>query len=72
MALTAAEKRKRDLQLQKSLDDLHAKRVAKGRCRHCGGPVPCWSYFGDEAVGIRRDDAVARIVRGGLGKRKDP
>jgi len=29
-------------------------RVAAGVCRHCGGPVPCPSMFGDVRVGVRR------------------
>jgi len=32
---------------------LNAERVARGVCRHCGGPVPCWSPYGDVAVGRR-------------------
>lgn len=31
--------------------EINAKRVAAGVCRHCGGEVPCWSEFGDRAVG---------------------
>lgn len=34
---------------------LAAKRVASGACRHCGGPVPCPSPFGDASVGVRRE-----------------
>jgi hypothetical protein len=29
-------------------------RVEAGVCRHCGGPVPCWSPHGDVEVGVRR------------------
>jgi hypothetical protein len=29
-----------------------ARRVAAGLCRHCGGPVPCWSPYGDRAPGV--------------------
>lgn len=32
---------------------IDAMRVAKGVCRHCGGPVPCHSEFGDQRVGVR-------------------
>lgn len=32
---------------------LSAERVARGVCRHCGGPVPCTSEFGDAEVGVR-------------------
>ena len=32
-----------------------AERQAQGQCRHCGGPVPCGSAFGDVVVvGLRR------------------
>jgi hypothetical protein len=37
--------------LAAELTRLHAERVARGVCRHCGGVVPCWSDFGDVAVG---------------------
>lgn len=30
------------------------ERVKAGLCRHCGGPVPCWSAFGDVAPGVRK------------------
>jgi hypothetical protein len=39
--------------LAEQLRKLDAKRVAEGRCRHCGGTVPCWSVFGDVSVGRR-------------------
>jgi len=35
------------------LADLAAARKAAGVCRHCGGPVPCWSPYGDVRVGVR-------------------
>lgn len=31
------------------------KRQEDGRCRHCGGPCPCWSIFGDSAPGRRHN-----------------
>ena len=34
---------------------LDRERVAAGVCRHCGGPVPCWSPYGDVRVGVRHD-----------------
>ena len=33
---------------------VHRDRIAAGVCRHCGGPVPCASAFGDIRVGVRR------------------
>lgn len=38
------------------LAQVDADRLAAGKCRHCGGPVPCWSSFGDVAVGVRASD----------------
>jgi len=37
------------------LDRIEAARVAAGVCRHCGGPVPCWSAFGDVEVGVKHE-----------------
>lgn len=48
------ERRKREEQNRRAVEELHAERQAAGTCRHCGGPVPCWSPFGDEAPGRRR------------------
>lgn len=28
-------------------------RAARGVCRHCEGPLPCWSEWGDKAPGKR-------------------
>jgi hypothetical protein len=39
-----------------ALDRLHSDRVARGVCRHCGGPTPCWSMFGDQRPGKRHTD----------------
>lgn len=47
------EKRARSERNREALRDLDAKRVAAGTCRHCGGPVPCWSPSGDAAPGVR-------------------
>ena len=49
--------------VQEWLTALHAKRVAAGRCRHCDGAVPCWSEFGDQAVGKRHTTASLRRTR---------
>lgn len=38
-----------------SLAKIAEDRVARGRCRHCGGPVPCWSPYGDSAAGVRHE-----------------
>jgi len=35
------------------LEQLYRERLEAGVCRHCGGPVPCWSPDGDIAVGVR-------------------
>ncbi len=32
-------------------EDLYRERMSVGCCRHCGGAVPCWSYYGDQKVG---------------------
>lgn len=32
---------------------LDQDRIGAGLCRHCAGPVPCWSEFGDHAPGVR-------------------
>ncbi|HST17768.1 MAG TPA: hypothetical protein VLK36_08880 [Gaiellaceae bacterium] len=34
------------------VDELYRMRLAAGVCRHCGGPVPCWSPEGDVRVGV--------------------
>lgn len=52
--MTRAEKAARDKRLQAVLKQTAAERKARGQCRHCGGPVPCWSAFGDSAVGKRK------------------
>lgn len=41
---------------QPAMDKISADRVAAKTCRHCGGDVPCWSYFGDQRVGVRHSD----------------
>jgi hypothetical protein len=28
---------------------IEAKRIALGVCRHCAGPIPCWSPAGDKS-----------------------
>ena len=50
-------------QNQEALAKLSAGRVAAGRCRHCGGPVPCMSYFGDQRVGVRHSDRSYNALR---------
>jgi hypothetical protein len=49
------------------LRDLNAQRTAAGVCRHCGGPLPCWSSFGDQRVGVRHSNRTyeAMLRRGG-------
>lgn len=48
-----ARKLESDAKLLEGLRALYAQRVAAGQCRHCGGCVPCFSGFGDAAVGVR-------------------
>lgn len=49
-----ALKRILDARQAANLRRIEADRAAAGRCRHCAGPVPCPSMFGDHAVGKRR------------------
>lgn len=42
---------------------IDARRVRLGVCRHCGGPVPCWSRMGDAAVGRQHTVATWRHQR---------
>ena len=42
-----------DEKTRKWKEQLDAKRVAAVACRHCGGRLPCWSEYGDVAVGRR-------------------
>jgi hypothetical protein len=36
---------------EKKAKNIEAARVKAGRCRHCGGTLPCWSPYGDESPG---------------------
>jgi len=31
---------------------IERRRVKAGLCRHCGGPLPCWSVYGDCRPGV--------------------
>lgn len=42
---------------------IDANRVAAGVCRHCGGPVPCWSGFGDQRVGVKHSSRSLKAMR---------
>lgn len=42
------------------LRNLNRERVARGVCRHCGGKIPCWSPYGDRAIGKRHTAASFR------------
>lgn len=44
----------RDARVLTGIRELEASRLARGVCRHCGGPVPCWSPFGDVEPGVGR------------------
>lgn len=43
--------------------DLDRMRVERGVCRHCGGPVPCHSEFGDQRVGVRHSTRSWKAMR---------
>ena len=47
----------------KSIEEIQASRREQGLCRHCGGPIPCWSYFGDRKVGVLHTGASWRKAR---------
>lgn len=53
--MSGTTRRSVDRRAGELLDRIAAERLAAGVCRHCGGPVPCWSPFGDRAVGVRAD-----------------
>jgi hypothetical protein len=48
------------------LRELEARRAAAGLCRHCGGPVPCWSEFGDHAPGVRQTRKTLKQLRAAI------
>lgn len=49
-----AQRRREQYELNRAaLDRIAAERVEAGLCRHCGGPVPCWSPYGDVRPGER-------------------
>ena len=50
----SAEERARRRKATEAVARLDAARVERGECRHCGGPVPCSSSWGDIRVGVRR------------------
>jgi hypothetical protein len=58
--LKAARKAETDRKLLESMRQIETARVALGQCRHCGGAVPCWSGFGDAAVGVKHTRATLR------------
>jgi hypothetical protein len=55
-----------------ALQRLAAERQARGRCRHCGGAVPCWSDYGDVEVGVRWRDLSASARRQALKRLRTP
>jgi len=55
--MTKKNLRRDDKALAARVHQIEADRVASKVCRHCGGPVPCWSPFGDQAVGKRHTAA---------------
>jgi hypothetical protein len=52
--LTKKQREERARRIQRASKKMDADRVARGVCRHCGGEVPCYSPWGDVAVGKRR------------------
>jgi hypothetical protein len=52
--LSKLMKQLKDAKAQAAVKQIRRERMARGLCRHCGGPVPCWSAFGDESVGKKR------------------
>jgi hypothetical protein len=48
-----------------SARDAIAARGELGHCRHCDGPVPCWSPFGDCVAGLSYNtkDRFIRWIR---------
>ena len=65
--MTEAERAQRIKQLEEATKRLRAERVAAGQCRHCGGPVPCYSEFGDQAIGKRHTPASHRRAKNARG-----
>ena len=46
-----------------AIERINRMRTEAGVCRHCGGPVPCWSPFGDSAVGVQATQAAGSRKR---------
>lgn len=46
--------------VRKGIARIDAKRMKAGLCRHCGGPVPCYSPFGDVEVGRRHGERAKK------------
>ena len=45
--------------------EIDARRVEQRVCRHCGGPVPCWSSFGDRAPGKQHTRGSFEMMKQG-------
>jgi hypothetical protein len=41
---TATERKRADAANRRAMERIAAERVAAGKCRHCGGPLPCQGY----------------------------
>ncbi len=66
-AATVLREEQRRVRLERThaaIRRLEDERSARGLCRHCGGPVPCWSAFGDAAVGVRHTQRTLNAHRG--------
>jgi hypothetical protein len=61
--LALKERRELERRNREAVARIHAERVARGTCRHCDGPLPCWSPFGDRAVGKRHTAASLKRSR---------
>ena len=55
-----------------ALDRVHQQRVADGVCRHCGGGLPCWSFFGDATPGVQHTTATFRKSSRERERRQEP
>lgn len=51
------------------LAEIDRLRISKSLCRHCGGPTPCWSSFGDREPGKRHTrKSFAQAKQGASGQ----
>lgn len=48
---------------ERAIIELERKRAEAGHCRHCDGPLPCWSEYGDHAPGKRHTPSTFARAR---------